>query len=72
MDKAARDLDKRCLPGAVRAEQANQLALLDYEVDTPQRLDPAVALRQSPDGKGRHAASVRGPEPPLVVLTSPP
>jgi hypothetical protein len=50
--------------GPVRAEQANQLALLDHEVDTPQRLNPPVALPQSPDGKGRHAASVRGSKPP--------
>jgi len=49
-DEAARDLDERRLAGAVRPEQAHELALVDLEVDALQRLDRAVLLRKAPDG----------------------
>ena len=63
-DEAAGDLDERRFAGAVRPEQADELALVDVEVDALQRLDRAVPLRKTPHGKGRsggerHAASVR-------------
>src|SRR5207248_6866959 len=48
-DEAARDLDERRLAGAVRAEQADELSLLDVEVDAVQRLDAPVSLAQAPD-----------------------
>src|SRR5438128_10010187 len=49
--QAARDLDERGLPGAVRPEQAHELAAADLEVDTAQRFDRAVPLDEAPDGE---------------------
>src|SRR5581483_5362578 len=55
-DEADGDLHERRLAGAVRAEQADELALLDFEVDAFQRVDGAEALAELPDGKrARHA-----------------
>ena len=47
---ALEDLDRRRLAGAVRAEQAEDLALLDLEVDAAHRLERAVRLPQAADG----------------------
>src|SRR5581483_1635411 len=58
-DETACDLDERRLARAVRAEQADELALLDGEVDAAEGLDPAVALDEPLDGeRGRHGSSV--------------
>ena len=46
---ALEDLDGRRLPGAVRAEQPEDLARCDLEVDPPHRLERAVALAQAGD-----------------------
>src|SRR5207302_1053306 len=55
-DEPARDLGERGLSGAVRAEQPDELALLDLEVDAAQGLDGAVALRETADGEGGRQA----------------
>jgi len=56
-----RDLHECRLPGAVRAEQADELPLGHLEIDAFQRLDGAVALRKPADGEcNRHRASVAG------------
>ena len=53
------DLHERRLAGAVRAEQADQLPLADLQIDTFQRFDGAVALRETADGEGnRHRPSL--------------
>src|SRR5439155_47350 len=44
--QAARDLDERGLPGAVRPEQTDELAVADLEVDTADRFDRALAERR--------------------------
>ena len=50
-----RAVDQRRLAGAVRAEQAEELARLDLERDAAQRLDPGrVALDQILDVEGVH------------------
>ena len=54
---ALEDLDGRRLAGAVRAEQAEDLARLDLEVDPAQRLVRPVRLPQAADGDGRHQSS---------------
>ena len=55
-----RDLHERRLPGAVRPEQPDELALLHLEIDALQRLDGPVALPEPVDGEGgRHATRVR-------------
>ncbi len=55
---ALEDLDRRRLAGAVRAEQAEHLALLDGEADPRDRLDVAVALAQLAHRRAaRHAMS---------------
>src|SRR5581483_774709 len=46
---ALEDLDRRRLPGAVRPEQAEHLALVDLEVDAAYRLVLAVRLPQAAD-----------------------
>src|SRR5262249_53688031 len=43
------DLDRRRLAGAVRAEEREDLAALDLEVDPRDRFEPAIALAQPPD-----------------------
>ena len=54
-DEAAGDLDERRLAGAVRAEQPDELALSDLDVDARQRLDLPVALVERPGGeRSRH------------------
>jgi len=50
-DQAARDLDQRGLPGAVRPEQADELAVADLEVHAPQRFERAVPLDETADGE---------------------
>ena len=58
-DEAARDLHERALAGAVRAEQPDELALADGEVDAAQRVGRAVALREAGHGEGsRHEPRV--------------
>ena len=52
---ALEDLDRRRLAGAVRAEQAEDLAGRDLEVDPAHRLDAVVRLAQADHGDGtRH------------------
>ena len=63
-DEAAGDLDERGLAGTVRAEQADELSLLNLEVDALEGFDAAVPLLQTVNREGgrcggRHAASVR-------------
>ena len=54
----ARGLDERRLPGAVGAQQPDELALADLEVHAAQRLGRAVALAQVADGeRGGHPAA---------------
>ena len=48
-----KDLDERRLPGAVRPEQADELALPDLEIDASQRLDGAVPLGEAANGERR-------------------
>ncbi len=58
-DEPDGDLHERRLAGAVRAEQPDELALADLEVDALQRLDGTVSLREAVDGEsGRHNVSV--------------
>jgi hypothetical protein len=54
---AADDADQRGLAGAVGAEQGEDLALVDVEIDVLQRLEAgAIGLRQIGDGDdGGHA-----------------
>ena len=47
---ALEDLDRRRLAGAVRAEEAEHLALLDLEVDPADRLELSVRLAQAANG----------------------
>ena len=49
--EADEDLHERRLPGPVRAEQADELPLADFEVDPLQRLDGAVALGEAAHGE---------------------
>ena len=58
-DESARDLHERRLAGAVRAEQADELALAHLEVDASQRLDGPETFLESADGKSRRAQSER-------------
>jgi hypothetical protein len=59
-DQPARDLDGRRLPGAVRAEDADELAALHLEGDAVERSDAAVPLRDVVCTQGRdHRASLR-------------
>ncbi len=53
---ALEDLDGRRLARAVRAEEAEDLAALDVEVDPAHRLERAVRLAQAADGDGAHAS----------------
>jgi hypothetical protein len=57
---ALEDLDRRRLSRAVRAEQAEDLALLDLEADASQRLVIAVRLAQVDDADGCHRARIVG------------
>ena len=50
------DLDRRRLARAVRAEQAEHLALLDLEVDPAHRLQLPVGLPQAADGDRSHSS----------------
>jgi hypothetical protein len=50
-DETARDLDERGLPGTIWAEQADQLALADLEIDSAERFDRAVTLDEAADGE---------------------
>ena len=50
---ALEDLDRRRLPGAVRPEQRDDLARLDLEGDTSQRVASAIALDQTFDANAR-------------------
>ena len=52
---ALEDLDGRRLAGAVRAEQPEDLAFLDREVDPAHRLEVPVGLAQAADLDRRHA-----------------
>ena len=68
IDDAADDADQRRLAGAVRAEQRENLAAPDLQVDVLQRLEAAgVGLREMRDGNGgghglRHSgAELTGP-----------
>ena len=53
-DDAEQDLDERGLAGAVLAEQAVDLPLLDRERDALEGLDPAVVLAEIPRLDDRH------------------
>src|SRR5207247_3988819 len=46
---ALEDLDRRRLAGAVRSEHAEDLSLLDREVNPPDRLEVPVGLAQAAD-----------------------
>ena len=50
-DETAGDLDERGFPGAVRPEQADELALTDLEVHSAECFDCAVALDEAADGE---------------------
>ena len=52
-DEPAGDLDQRRLARPVRAEQADELALVDLEVDPAERGRRAVALLERADGERR-------------------
>ena len=59
-DDAADDADQRRLAGAVGAEQSEDLALLDLEVDRLQRLERrCIGLGQALDGDDRSIALIR-------------
>src|SRR5439155_16938357 len=58
---ALEDLDRRRLAGAVRAEQAEDLALLDLEADPAQRLLAAVPLAQILDEDRGHRSTTTTP-----------
>ena len=49
--QTTRDLDERRLSRAVRPEQTDELALADLEGHSAERLDPAVTLGETADGK---------------------
>jgi len=49
--KTASDLDERRLAGTVRAQQANELAVTDLEIDSAERFDCAVPLDETADGE---------------------
>src|SRR4029077_13786468 len=51
------DLDSRRLARPVRAEQAEDLARLDGEVDAPDRLEVAVGLSQALHLDGAHSST---------------
>src|SRR5947207_15801672 len=51
--QAARDLDERGLPGAVRPQQADELAVAGLEGDTAERFDRAVSLDEAAGGGRR-------------------
>src|SRR5207247_10402081 len=53
--QACDDVEKRRLPGAVRADQAADLALLDGHRDVVQRDDPPESPRNVLDRKESHA-----------------
>src|SRR5690606_32990668 len=54
VDEAADDADQRRLAGAVRAEQGEDLAAIDVEVDALQRPEAGrVGLVELPDGDDR-------------------
>ena len=54
-DEPDRDLDERRLARAVRAEQADELALADLQIDPRECLGRPVALRKPADCEGgRH------------------
>jgi hypothetical protein len=48
---AGEDLHQRRLAGAVVADQGDDLALIDIEVDVGQRPDGAEAFRDASDGQ---------------------
>src|SRR5204862_2795166 len=54
---ALQDLDRRRLAGSVRAEQAEDLVRTELEVDTLQRFELAIRLRQAvnADDRGHEA-----------------
>src|SRR4051794_6246099 len=54
---ALEDLDRRCLAGAVRPEQAEDLALPDLEADAANGLAAAVGLAQIADRDGVHSVA---------------
>ena len=45
LDHAGEDLDQRRLAGAIVADQADDLAAVDVQVDAAERIDAAVGLR---------------------------
>ena len=53
--EAARDLDERGLPRAVRPEQAEELAVTDLELDARERLRAPVPLLERANGERGHA-----------------
>jgi hypothetical protein len=50
-NQTARNLDERGFSGTVRAEQTDQLALADLEIDSAERFDRAVTLDEAADGE---------------------
>ena len=69
---ALEDLDRRRLAGAVRAEQAEDLALPDLEADAAQGLLLAVRLAQVADGDRRHRSMICAPAAEAESAGSPP
>src|SRR5205814_9906505 len=69
---ALKDLDSGRLPGAVRAEQAEDLAALHFEIDPAHRLDRAVGLAQGADGDRAHESSIESMAPGAKAGSSPP
>ena len=75
---ALEDLDRRRLAGAVRAEQAEDLALLDVEIDAAHRREIAVGLLQAANGDRLHSSSTSacahggngGSSPPASAATA--
>ena len=65
---AAQDLKRGCLPGSVRADEPEDLAGRHVEVDPPDRLDGAVALRETPDLDRGAVSSVRRTGGPLAAV----
>ncbi len=56
---ALENLDRRRLAGAVRAEQAEHLALVDVEVDPADGFEIAVGLVEAANGDRAHSSSTK-------------
>ena len=54
--EAGQDVEERRLPGAVRADDADDRLLLDVEADVVERDQPLEGLRHVADGENRRAS----------------